>query len=242
MRRFLPALMALLALTAVAAVALAQTAPIVTPEFKVTPKKAGSKRKPVNALVYTKGTLSGEGDYTLSRLEYTIPRTIRIDGKGFPTCCVEFVNANGDDDCPKASKVGTGAATAELGPSANAARLRRRGLRRGPESAHHLPADQPLQRRHSRRDQGPDRRLRPARARPAARSGPLRLRHECHAEPRQAEGRAGGGHPQRKRFFAATIGCRQAATPARSRSSSHPTPTRRRCPRFPSAPRRVARK
>lgn len=109
--------MALLALTAVAAVALAQTAPIVTPEFKVTPKKAGSKRKPVNALVYTKGTLSGEGDYTLSRLEYTIPRTIRIDGKGFPTCSVEFVNANGDDDCPKASKVGTGAATAELGPS-----------------------------------------------------------------------------------------------------------------------------
>ena len=113
MRRILLALLTLLALTAVAH---AQTAPTILPEFKVTPKKAGTKKKPRNALVYTKGTLDGDAGVTLSRLEYTIPRTIRIDGKGFKTCSADFVNENGDDGCPKGSKVGTGAATALLGP------------------------------------------------------------------------------------------------------------------------------
>ncbi len=103
----------MLAVLAIAA-ALAQTAPTIIPEFKVTPERAGTKAKPRNALVYTKGTLSGDGDYTLSRLEYKIPPGIRIDGTGFPTCSVDFVNANGDDACSKGSKVGTGAATAIL--------------------------------------------------------------------------------------------------------------------------------
>lgn len=98
------------------AAALAQTAPTIIPEFKVTPAKAGTKQKPKNALVYTKGTLGGEGDYTLRRLEYTIPSTIKIDGTHFKTCSVDFINANGDDECPAGSKVGTGAATALLGP------------------------------------------------------------------------------------------------------------------------------
>jgi hypothetical protein len=116
MRRFLPVLLALVAATAVAAVAFAQTAPTVIPEFKVTPAKAGTKKQPKNALVYTKGTLSGDGDYTIRRLEYTIPPTIKIDGTGFKTCTTDFINMNGDEACPKGSKVGTGAATALLGP------------------------------------------------------------------------------------------------------------------------------
>ncbi len=103
----------MLAVLALAA-ALAQTAPTIIPEFQVTPARAGTKAKPRNALVYTKGTLAGDGDYTLSRLEYTIPRGIRIDGTGFPTCSVDFINSSGDDSCPKGSKVGTGAATAIL--------------------------------------------------------------------------------------------------------------------------------
>lgn len=114
MRRFFLTL--LVALCAVAAVAFAQTPPTIIPEFKVTPAKSGTKKKPKNSLVYTKGTLQGDGDFTLSRMEYTIPSTIKIAGTGFKTCSSDFINANGDDKCPAGSKVGTGAATALLGP------------------------------------------------------------------------------------------------------------------------------
>lgn len=116
MRRTLSVVVALVVAFAVAAVAVAQVGPVVTPEFKVTPAKAGTKKKPANALVYTKGTLEGEPTYTLRRLEYTIPPTIKIDGTGFKTCSVEFIADQGDTDCPKGSKVGTGSATAFLGP------------------------------------------------------------------------------------------------------------------------------
>ena len=105
----------MLKMLAVAA-ALAQSGPGIIPEFKVTPERAGTKAKPRNALVYTKGTLQGEGDYTLRRLEYTIPKTIRIDATGFKTCSADFINRMGDDACPKGSKVGRGGATADLGP------------------------------------------------------------------------------------------------------------------------------
>lgn len=98
-------------------VAAAQTVPTITPEFRVSPARAGTKAKPRNALVYTKGTISEDANATLRRLEYTIPPTIRIDGTGFPTCSADFVNANGDDDCPPRAKVGTGSATALLGPN-----------------------------------------------------------------------------------------------------------------------------
>lgn len=117
MRKPIAASLALVLLAALAAVALAQTAPTIVPEFAVTPVEAGTKKKPRNALVFTRGTLSGEADATLSRLEYTIPSSIRIDGTGFKTCTSDFVNENGDGDCPRGSKVGTGAATALVGPN-----------------------------------------------------------------------------------------------------------------------------
>ena len=117
MRVLLLAAAVLAAVAVAVTAAFAQTGPSIIPEFVVTPAKAGTKAKPRNALVYTKGTIAGDYQATLSRLEYTIPPTIKIDGTGFPTCSADFINANGDDNCPKNSKVGTGAATALLGPN-----------------------------------------------------------------------------------------------------------------------------
>jgi hypothetical protein len=102
-------------LTAVA-VAQSPISPTITPEFRVAPREAGTRHKPRNALVFTKGTVNADANATLSRLEYTIPPSIRIDGTGFKTCSADYINQNGDDGCPKGSKVGTGAATALLGP------------------------------------------------------------------------------------------------------------------------------
>ena len=101
---------------AAAAPAQYAVAPLLTGEFKVTPRDAGTKKKPVNALVYTKGIVNEEAEATLRRLEYYVPSTIRIDGTGFRTCSADFINRNGDDACPRGSKVGTGGATALLGP------------------------------------------------------------------------------------------------------------------------------
>jgi hypothetical protein len=112
------ALVALTVTTAFAcvAVALAQTAPTITSTFKITPSKAGTKKKPKNGLVNTVFNVNAESESTLKRIEYTIPKGVKLDGTGFPTCSDEYIAANGDEGCPKGSKVGTGAATALLGP------------------------------------------------------------------------------------------------------------------------------
>jgi hypothetical protein len=98
------------------AVALAQTAPTITSTFKITPSKAGTKAKPKNGLVNVVFNVNPESESTLSRIEYTIPKGVKLDGTGFPICTDEYIAANGDEGCPKGSKVGTGAATALLGP------------------------------------------------------------------------------------------------------------------------------
>jgi hypothetical protein len=117
-RRLTTLALAVVAAASAAAAAVAQYAvpPVITPSFAVTPRDAGTKQKPRNALVYTRGLINAESNSTLRRLEYFIPRTVVLDGTGFPTCSSGFINANGDDRCPSRSRVGTGAATALLGP------------------------------------------------------------------------------------------------------------------------------
>ena len=117
MRKLVTLGLALVAATAMAAVAFAQTAaPTITATSKVVPKDAGTKAKPKNGLYTTVFNINPESESTLRRIEYTLPKHIKVDGTGFKKCSVDFINANGDDNCPKASKVGTGAATALLGP------------------------------------------------------------------------------------------------------------------------------
>lgn len=117
MRKLIVLALSVTTALAVAAVAFAQSAaPTITSTFKVTPTKAGTKAKPKGGLVNTVFNVNPESNSTLSRIEYTIPAGVKLDGTGFPTCTVEFIAQNGDTDCPKGSKVGTGGATALLGP------------------------------------------------------------------------------------------------------------------------------
>jgi hypothetical protein len=101
---------------AMAAVAVAQynAAPVINGTLSVTPTKGGSAKKPKNALLDTRFTVNAESRSTIRRIEYTIPKNIKLNGKGFKRCTSDFINANGDTNCPKGSKVGTGAATAVL--------------------------------------------------------------------------------------------------------------------------------
>jgi hypothetical protein len=109
--------LALVAAIAMSAVAFAQSAaPTITATGSVAPANAGTKAKPANGLYTTVFNVNPESDSTLSRIEYTIPSNVKLSGKGFKSCSADFINANGDDGCPKGSKVGTGAATALLGP------------------------------------------------------------------------------------------------------------------------------
>src|SRR4051812_19743441 len=86
-------------------------------EAKVTPKKAGTKKKPKNALVHIKFNVNKESFSTLKRIEFTIPKSLKLDGTGFPVCTVDMIGSQGEEACPKKSKVGTGASTALLGPT-----------------------------------------------------------------------------------------------------------------------------
>ncbi len=103
-----------------AAVSFAQVdgAQFITPTFTATPRDAGTKAKPKNASVFTKGVIDDDVNATLSRMEYTVPRTIKLDGTGFKRCPPEQVDLRGESSCPPGSQIGTGSATARLsGPN-----------------------------------------------------------------------------------------------------------------------------
>ena len=118
MRKMLTAGVTGTVVAATAAVAMAQApaTPTISGTTKATPVDAGTLAKPVNGQFYAKFDINAESESTLRRIEYTIPPKIRLNGTGFKKCSADFINQNGDDACPKGSKVGTGAATALLGP------------------------------------------------------------------------------------------------------------------------------
>lgn len=120
MRKFVLVGLSVTVAIAVAAVAYAQYAtPILTvTEFTVTPAKGGTTKKPKNAGLKTVFTVNKEAYVTLQRIDYTLPSKLKVDTTGFKPCSEAIIGAQGDDGCTaiKAPKVGTGAATALLGP------------------------------------------------------------------------------------------------------------------------------
>lgn len=110
--------LAVLAPLAMTSTALAQVAePVITPSANVTPTNGGTKKKPKNAKVRLAFTVNKESRKTLSGINYFVPSNIKLSGKGFPSCSADKINASGEGKCPKGSKVGSGTATAVLGPS-----------------------------------------------------------------------------------------------------------------------------
>jgi hypothetical protein len=114
LKKILVAALAALMVVAGAAVALAQSA--APPKLTVTvkPAKAGTKKKPKNSSIHFV-VVNNETNRTLSKLTITMPKTLRMSGKGFKTCSKAFVEQNTAARCPKGSKIGGGTADAILG-------------------------------------------------------------------------------------------------------------------------------
>lgn len=91
---------------------------------KVTPAKAGSKKKPVAVSLATSSTTteaSGQRPAVVSR--YSSSTTgIRVNGKAFPTCEASRIEAAGSDTgCPKGSQIGKSTAVVKSGVTENQA-------------------------------------------------------------------------------------------------------------------------
>jgi hypothetical protein len=111
LRKILIAALAAFTALAVTAVAIAQTTQKATLSVSVSPKKAGTKKKPASTKLSFK-VVNGNPNATLSSLTINQPKTLKINAKGFPKCGEQNVI---DDKCPKASFIGNGTASAILG-------------------------------------------------------------------------------------------------------------------------------
>jgi hypothetical protein len=113
LRKYLVAAVAAVAAIAVAApVASAQTGASMT--VKVTPTKAGTKKKPKNAKINL-AVQNEDNKRTMSKLTITTSKTFKLSTKGLTKCNESVLESSGPSACPKASRVGTGTAEALVG-------------------------------------------------------------------------------------------------------------------------------
>jgi hypothetical protein len=113
LRKYLAGGIAVTVLAVFGGAAVAQT-PQASMNVTLSPKKAGTKKKPKS----TKLRLvinNNDSKRTASKLAITLPKTLKLSGKGFPKCTEAMLAGEGKSACPKKSKVGSGTATALLG-------------------------------------------------------------------------------------------------------------------------------
>lgn len=119
MRKSLIAAVASVAAVAVAAtVAFAQQnpPPKVDLTAKVSPSKAGTKKKPRAASISVDIKNNKESKTTLDTLTISLPKNIKISTKGLKTCRKSVLESEGADGCPSGTKAGSGTAHATLDP------------------------------------------------------------------------------------------------------------------------------
>jgi hypothetical protein len=114
LRKYLIAVIAALAALAVASVAVAADSDV-TSTTKITPSKAGTKKKPKSVKITTFIKNNVEGT-TAKTIEIDFPKTVKISGKGLTSCKLSAIQANGPSACPAKSKAGTGLSHAVVGP------------------------------------------------------------------------------------------------------------------------------
>jgi hypothetical protein len=111
LRKYLIAALAAALSIAVAATAIGSGPASGT--VKITPTKAGTKKKPksIKLTVSVKNETPGT---TASRIDIFLPRFVRASGKGLKTCSSSKAAAN---KCPKGTKAGGGTANAVVAPN-----------------------------------------------------------------------------------------------------------------------------
>jgi hypothetical protein len=112
LRKFLIA--ALAALTALAVVASAAQAQGADLDFKVSPTKAGTKKKPKPTKVSLK-LVNEDSSQTADGIEIEMAKQIKVSTKGLKKCSAARLEAEGKTACPTASLVGNGTAEAVAG-------------------------------------------------------------------------------------------------------------------------------
>jgi hypothetical protein len=88
---------------------------------KVTPSKAGTKKKPrnikVSAGVNVVRTAPDATNPTAGRIEFYLPKQFAFNNKRFKKCSKAALDTQGVSACPKGSQIGSGTASATVGPT-----------------------------------------------------------------------------------------------------------------------------
>jgi hypothetical protein len=126
LKKTLIAAVAAISVLGATTVALAQTpAPSVEVTAKVSPSKAGTKKKPKSERVDLVIDNNKDSKTSAGKIEIDFPKTLKVSTKGLKTCSVTTLNSQGKSACPTAAKAGTGTAEALVNPtSANPATLK----------------------------------------------------------------------------------------------------------------------
>ena len=125
MRKTLIAALTALTALALAAVAIAQVPPSIEVTATISPSKAGTKKKPKSEKLNLNIVNNKESKTSASKIEISIPKSLKLSTKGLKTCSVSKLDSQGKASCPKGSLAGIGTADALVNPSsANPAPLK----------------------------------------------------------------------------------------------------------------------
>ena len=126
MRKSLAAVLAVPTALALATVAFAQNpAPSIDVTATVSPTKAGTKTNPKSEKVNLTIVNNKESKTSASKIEITVPKSLKLSTKGLKKCSVATLDSQGKAACPTAAKAGVGTAEALVNPSsANPAPLK----------------------------------------------------------------------------------------------------------------------
>jgi hypothetical protein len=117
LRKYLMATVAAVAALAVA-VPAASAQGGVDLEVDLKPANAGTKRKPTSTRIHFVAT-NEDVSQTAERIKIWIPKTLKINTRGFKRCSVNTLSNQGPNACPNGSEVGGGTALARAGVNVN---------------------------------------------------------------------------------------------------------------------------
>lgn len=120
MRKYLIAALAAVLAVSISAVALGQAADTATLTVKVTPKNAGTKKKPKNS-TFVLDVVNDNTQRTMSDLDVFLAKNVKLSLKGMPSCSPDNIFAR---SCPKSAVLGTGEAKAKVGVNGPPANVR----------------------------------------------------------------------------------------------------------------------
>jgi hypothetical protein len=117
LRKSLVAALAAPTVLVMATVAFAQNpAPSISVTASVSPSKAGTKKKPKSEKLNLTINNSRESKTSASKIEISIPKSMKLSTKGLKTCSVSKLDSQGKANCPKGSLAGIGTADALVNP------------------------------------------------------------------------------------------------------------------------------